>query len=247
MDASLALFALIGFLAQIVDGALGMAFGVICSSSLLAMGVPPVMASAAVHAAEVVTTGVSGASHVWHRNVDRRLFVTLAATGVAGGVAGATVLTGLPDTAVRVFVAIYLVGMALLILQRIGGGPSAGFRPPATALGLGGGFLDAIGGGGWGPIVTSSLIATGGEPRRTIGSVNTAEFFVTVAVSVTFLAHIDLAAYGAIVLGLVIGGAAAAPLAGWVIKVMPQRIALVLVAIVVSVQAALSVHALFAA
>ncbi|WP_207479948.1 sulfite exporter TauE/SafE family protein [Arenibaculum pallidiluteum] len=247
MDTDILLFAAIGFLAQMVDGALGMAFGVICSSSLLAFGLPPALASASVHAAEVVTTGISGASHLYNRNVDRTLFLKLVATGVVGGVVGAYILTGLPETAVKAFVAVYLVGMALLILDRVRGRVRKGFRPPPQLVGAGGGFLDAVGGGGWGPLVASSLIATGGEPRRSIGSVNLAEFFVTAAISVTFLFHLDLAQYGRIVLGLVIGGALAAPLAGYLIRIMPQRLALGLVAAVVASQAALSVYGLFTA
>lgn len=246
MDADILIFVALGFLAQMVDGALGMAFGVICSSGLLAFGLPPVIASAAVHAAEVVTTGISGASHIYNRNVDKALFLKLVVPGVAGGVVGAYILTELPETTVRTFVAVYLVGMALLILDRVLGRVRDSFKPAPQALGVGGGFLDAIGGGGWGPIVASSLIATGGEPRRSIGSVNLAEFFVTVAISVTFLLSMDLAHYGRIVLGLIIGGALAAPLAGYLIRVMPQRVALVLVCVVVASQAALSIYALFA-
>ncbi|HWL70568.1 MAG TPA: sulfite exporter TauE/SafE family protein [Geminicoccus sp.] len=242
MDVDILMFVAIGFLAQMVDGALGMAFGVICSSSLIAFGLPPVMASASVHAAEIVTTGISGGSHVWHRNVDKRLFLRLAVTGVAGGVVGAYLLTGLPTDIVKAFVAFYLVGMALLIIDRVRGRVHEGVKPPPQVLGAGGGFLDAIGGGGWGPIVASSLMATGGEPRRSIGSANCAEFFVTVAVSVTFMLHLELAEYSRIVLGLVIGGALAAPLAGWLIRIMPQKLALGLVAIVVSAQAVISLY-----
>jgi uncharacterized membrane protein YfcA len=113
MDPQIALFAGIGFLAQMIDGALGMAFGVIASSSLIALGLPPALASASVHAAEIVTTGISGSSHVWNRNVDRELFLKLVFTGVAGGAVGAYVLTGLPEEIVKPFVTIYLSLMAL--------------------------------------------------------------------------------------------------------------------------------------
>jgi uncharacterized membrane protein YfcA len=247
METDILFFVAIGFLAQLVDGALGMAFGVICSSSLLAFGLPPAIASASVHAAEVVTTGISGASHVYHRNVDRALFQKIVITGVLGGVVGAYILTELPETSVKVFVAVYLVGMALLIFNRVLGRVPRGFKPPPQLLGVGGGFLDAVGGGGWGPIVVSSLVATGGEPRRSIGSVNLAEFFVTMAISVTFLFHLNLAQYGRIVLGLVIGGAVAAPLGGYLIRIIPQKIALGLVGVVVASQAAISIYGLFAA
>jgi len=235
MDYEILIFAGIGFLAQIVDGALGMAFGIIASSSLLAFGAPPALASAAVHAAEIVTTGCSGLSHLWHRNIDRRLLLRLAAAGVAGGVAGAYLLTELlPEGIVRPLVTVYLFGMALLIFGRVLGRTSKGPWLPVAPLGFGGGFFDAIGGGGWGPLVASTLIATGDEPRRSVGTVNAAEFFVTLSVSVAFLATLDLAGYWRIVLGLVIGGVLAAPLAGWLIRVLPSRVAMVLVGIVVT-------------
>src|ERR687894_931543 len=119
LSGELAFYIAIGFVAQLVDGALGMAYGLIATSALLASGAPPTVASASVHAAEVVTTGLAGASHVWHRNVDWRTFRRLAMAGVIGGVTGAYILTELPETPVKVFVALYLFGMALLILHRI--------------------------------------------------------------------------------------------------------------------------------
>lgn len=234
MDEQILLFAAIGFLAQMVDGALGMAFGVIASSSLIALGAPPALASAAVHAAEVATTGVSGASHIWHRNVDRSMFLRLVVAGVFGGVLGAYVLTGLPEAIIKPIVTVYLLAMAILIFARVLGRVPRSWQPPLPALGGGAGFLDAIGGGGWGPLAASTLLATGDQPRRTIGSVNLAEFFVTCAISVTFLTQLDLASYGKIVLGLIIGGAMAAPLAGYLIRILPTRTALVLVGTVVA-------------
>jgi uncharacterized membrane protein YfcA len=140
MDAELLLFIGIGFVAQIVDGALGMAFGVIVTSALLTTGVAAPAASAAVHAAEVVTTGISGASHVWNRNVDRALFLKLVITGVCGGVLGAYVLTGLPEEIIKPFLAVYLACMALLIGARIGGWSFSRWKPPAPAVGGAGGF-----------------------------------------------------------------------------------------------------------
>jgi uncharacterized membrane protein YfcA len=242
MDLQLALFILIGFLAQMVDGALGMAFGVIASSSLIAIGAPPAIASAAVHAAEIVTTGISGASHIWNRNVDRALFMRLTIAGVLGGVTGAYVLTGLPEHIVKPLVTVYLAAMALLIFARIAGWSLHHWRPPTSAIGAGGGFLDAVGGGGWGPLVASTLIATGDNPRPSVGSVNLAEFFITVSISAAFMMQLDLADYGRLVLGLIIGGAIAAPLAGYVLRVLPMRLALILVGIVI---AALCLYNLF--
>jgi uncharacterized membrane protein YfcA len=230
----LAFYIGLGFAAQLVDGALGMAYGLIASSALLASGATPAISSASVHAAEVVTTGLAGASHVWHENVDWRTFRRLAAAGVLGGLVGAYVLTELPEKPVKVFVTLYLFGMALLILRRIIVGdverkPVRGTIP----IGLAGGFLDAIGGGGWGPMVNATLIARGERPRISIGSVSLAEFFVTAAISAMFVLSLDLATYGRVVLGLIIGGALAAPFAGWFSRVLPQKILMSLVAVVV--------------
>jgi len=245
MDNELILFIVVGFAAQIVDGALGMAFGVIVTSALLTIGVSAPAASAAVHAAEMVTTGISGASHVWNRNVDRGLFLKLVATGVCGGVLGAYVLTGLPEEIIKPFLAVYLTCMALLIGARIAGWSFSRWKPPVPAVGGAGGFLDAVGGGGWGPLVASTLIATGDNPRKTIGSVNLAEFFVTTSVSVAFVLQLDLATYGKIVLGLIIGGAIAAPLAGLILKKLPQRMALILVGVVVACLSVVNIVRLF--
>jgi uncharacterized protein len=244
LSSDLALYVALGFAAQLVDGALGMAYGLLCTAALLAAGAPPAVASASVHAAEVVTTGLAGGSHLWHRNVDWRLFRRLAPAGVAGGALGAYALTELPVATVKVVVVAYLIGITALIAWRVFTGRTArqvralGVAP----VGAGGGFLDAIGGGGWGPIVTSTLVARGEEPRRAVGSSSLAEFLVTAAVSATFVAVLDLAAYGRVVLGLIIGGALAAPLAGWFSRVLPQRVLMGAVAVVVG---GLAAHALF--
>jgi uncharacterized membrane protein YfcA len=225
LSGELAFFVALGFAAQLVDGALGMAYGLIATSALLAFGAPPAVASASVHAAEVVTTGLAGASHVWHQNVDWRLCRRLAAAGVLGGVVGAYVLTELPERTVKIFVTIYLLAMTGLIVWRIVRKRLERRQVPGEVpLGMAGGFLDAIGGGGWGPIVNSTLIAGGESPRHSIGSVSLSEFFVTAAISLTFLVALDLDTYGRVVLGLIIGGAFAAPLAGWFSRAMPQRL-----------------------
>lgn len=224
----------IGFLAQIVDGTLGMAFGIIVSSSLLAFGATAAFASAAVHMAEVATTGASALSHAWHRNVDWRQFVRLSVAGVIGGVLGAYVLVDLlPKELVRPLVAAYLLGMAALIFERLLRRKARAAKIPAIPLGFAGGFLDAIGGGGWGPMVASSLLASGDEPRRSVGTANAAEFFVAAAVSAAFLATLDFSELWCDVLAVVLGGIAAAPFAGWLVRVMPSRIAMILVGSIV--------------
>ena len=231
----LILFAAVGFAAQLVDGALGMAYGVVSSTVLLAFGVPPAAASASVHAAEVFTTAASAGSHAWHRNVNWRLFALLAIGGVIGGVLGAFVLTSIDGDTIKPFIVIYLALMGLLILWRAFRGVvprKISMKWPAP-LGVLGGFMDAVGGGGWGPTVTSTLVGSGGNPREAIGTTNTAEFFVTVAISATFVWALvtghwkdagDLMQHAWAVAGLIIGGVLAAPLAGWVTKIVPVRV-----------------------
>jgi uncharacterized protein len=243
-SSDLALYVALGFAAQLVDGALGMAYGLLCTSALLASGTPPAVASASVHAAEVITTGLAGGSHLWHRNIDWRLFRRLAPAGVAGGALGAYVLTELPMGIVKAVVAVYLVGITALITWRVFTGRTArqvrvlGVAP----VGAAGGFLDAIGGGGWGPLVTSTMVARGENPRHAIGSSSLSEFLVTAAISATFVSMLDLSTYGRVILGLIIGGALAAPLAGWFSRILPQRALMGAVAVVVG---GLATHGLF--
>ncbi len=239
------LFLIVGFLAQIVDGALGMAYGVVSSSVLLAFGVPPAAASASVHAAELFTTAASAGSHVWHRNVNWRLFRRLAPVGILGGVLGTYVVTSVDGSQLRPWVAAYLGIMGIYILYRgIRAARPVDHHPTALILPLGaaGGFMDAIGGGGWGPVVTTGLIGSGGSPREMIGTANTVEFFLTAAISAAFVAALvtghweeseGLTAYLWPVLGLIIGGVAAAPLAGFVTRVVPTRTLTIIVGILI--------------
>jgi uncharacterized membrane protein YfcA len=217
--AALLPFILIGFTAQMVDGALGMAFGMISSTLLLTMGVPPAAASAGVHTAETFTTAVSGISHVAHRNVDWRLFFRIVIPGVIGGITGAYLLTQVSADAAKPAVLIYLTALGLYLFYRGIMHRHTERRPKVVApLGLAGGFLDAAGGGGWGPIVTSNLLVQGSNPRKTIGTVNTAEFFLTVTISITFIAALGWEAFTVATLGLLIGGVAAAPFGAWIAK-----------------------------
>mgnify|MGYP000954408763 FL=1 len=229
------MFALVGFLAQAVDGALGMAYGVISSTALLTLGVPPAMASASVHAAEVFTTAASAGSHAFHKNVNWKLFAPLAIGGCIGGGLGAFVLTSIDGAVIKPYIAAYLALMGLMILYRAW--RQAHPRPFPTRysgpLGLVGGFLDAVGGGGWGPTVTSAMVGAGAEPRISVGTTNTAEFFVTATISATFLAavlsgHWDeaegLGEHASAVLGLIVGGLLSAPLAGFMVKMAHPRL-----------------------
>ena len=224
------LFLLVGFLAQLIDGAVGMAYGVVSSSVLLAFGVPPAQVSATAHAAECFTTGASGASHLIHRNVDWKLFWRLAPAGVVGGVIGAYLLTGFDPTFIKAVVVAYLGVLGVFMLGRAIAGPKE--EPPhlkhVIPLGIAGGFLDASGGGGWGPIVTSSLIGQGTTPRYAIGSVNLAEFFVTAAISGTFFLTIGLELWP-IISGLILGGVIAAPFAAYATKHLPDKALMIIV------------------
>lgn len=229
------LFFMVGVFAQAVDGALGMAYGVISSSVLLAFGVPPATASASVHGAEVFTTAASAGSHVWHKNVEWRLLVPLAVAGVIGGVLGAYVLAGIDGDAIKPFVIVYLALMGIYILWRATHDVLPKRIRPAwivAPLGVVGGFFDAIGGGGWGSTVSSTLVGAGAEARRAIGTANTAEFFVTVAITATFVWALvtghwrdadALENHFTAVAGLVAGGLLAAPFAGLITKRVPQR------------------------
>lgn len=234
--ASLLPFIAVGFAAQLVDGALGMAFGVISNTLLVGvLGLPPAQASQRVHVVECFTTATSGISHLLHGNIDPQLFFRLLIPGVIGGVAGAYVLTSLHAEEVRPFVLIYLAGVGLYLLWR------GLFYPPkvrearyVAPLGLVGGFLDAAGGGGWGPVVTSNLLIQGADPRKVVGTVNSVEFFLTVTISAAFIYHLGLADVAGATLGLLIGGVVAAPLGAWAAKHFPPRTMLILVGVILT-------------
>jgi uncharacterized membrane protein YfcA len=180
--AALLPFIAVGFAAQLVDGALGMAFGVISNTLLVAvMGVPPALASQRVHVVECFTTATSGISHLLHGNIDGKLFARLVVPGVIGGFAGAYLLSSIDAAIVKPFVLIYLAAIGLYILARgILYPPKIKEAKLIAPLGLLGGFLDAAGGGGWGPVVTSNLLIQGADPRKVVGTVNSAEFFLTI-------------------------------------------------------------------
>jgi uncharacterized membrane protein YfcA len=228
------LFLIVGFLAQAVDGALGMAFGAISATVLLSFGVPPAQASASVHTAELFTTAASGSAHLVHRNVDWQLFWRLAPAGIVGGCLGAYVLTSFEGEAVKPLITTYLAVIGLyLIIRSFRKIPSKPVPASVVApFGAVGGFLDAAGGGGWGAMVTGGLLGAGAPPRYVIGTVNASEFLITLSVSVTFLASLisghweatgTLTQYGWSVAGLITGGLFAAPMAGWMVKTVPEK------------------------
>jgi uncharacterized membrane protein YfcA len=233
MTADLLLFVVVGFSAQMVDGALGMAYGVISTSVLMSFGVTPAVASASVHAAEVFTTGASAFSHWRLGNTDNKLFARLAIPGAFGGIIGAYVLAELPSDLVRPFVHAYLAAIGAFLLWKGLSKPiEPGLPRHVSLLGLCGGFLDAIGGGGWGALVTSTLAATGTRMRYAIGSTNAAEFVVTMTASATFVFTIGLELWPMIT-GLIIGGVVAAPFAAYMTRLVPDRPLMILVGIVI--------------
>jgi hypothetical protein len=214
-DRDFVIFVAAGFAAQLIDGALGMAYGVSCNSLLLGFGIPPALASASIHTAEVFTTGVSGLSHLLLRNVNRKLLLKIAIPGVVGSFAGAFLLSNLFDGGIlKPVISGYLLLMGVQILRKsLKEDPET--KMPKTGkvsfLGLAGGFFDAIGGGGWGPIVTTNLIHRGNVPKETIGTVNTAEFFITFVSTGVFIFFLGVQSWQ-IVLGLIIGGVLASPI-----------------------------------
>ncbi|WP_428409774.1 sulfite exporter TauE/SafE family protein [Hyphococcus sp.] len=223
MDPTFSAFVAIGFVAQLIDGALGMAYGVASTTALVFIGVPPAVASANVHAAEVFTSAASGASHAVARNIDWRLFRRLALAGSVGAVLGAFLISFIHMDAARPLIAAYLFIMGLVVISKAMKPPTAP-KPveKVRLLGFLGGFADASGGGGWGPIVVSNLLAKGAAPAIAVGTVNLAEFVVTLSASLAFLAALG-PTFGKAALGLVIGGLFAAPIAAFAAKRLPKR------------------------
>lgn len=237
-------FIAVGFAAQLVDGALGMAFGVISNTLLVGvLGVPPAQASQRVHLVECFTTAASGISHLLHGNIDGKLFVRLLVPGVIGGIAGAYVLTSLHADVVKPFVLTYLAGIGLYLLWRgLMYPPRVREAKLVAPLGLVGGFLDAAGGGGWGPVVTSNLLIQGADPRKVVGTVNSVEFFLTLTISAAFIYHLGFADVAGATLGLLIGGMAAAPIGAWAAKHFPPKTMLILVGIVLTLTSGYGVY-----
>jgi len=218
---------IVGVLAQMIDGTLGMAYGVSCSTFLRTFGLSSAMSSACVHAAEIFTTLASGISHLSMKNVDKHLFWRLMIPGVIGGCAGAYLLTAVDDSILSPIISGYLVIMGIVIFVKMFSVPSAKEHKIGNwvcPLALFGGFSDSLGGGGWGPVVTSTLVAADHDVKKTIGTVNTAEFFVTLAESVTFFLTLgSMGEYLLSILGLIVGGIIAAPFSAHLCRKIPVR------------------------
>ena len=226
-------YVLVGIFAQLVDGALGMAYGLTASSLLRGMGVPPVVASATVHAAECFTTGASAVSHHAFGNIDKALFKKLLLPGMLGAALGAALLSALPGDALKPWIAGYLILMGVVVLiKAFGEFPPRRVTTRLQPLGFFGAMLDAIGGGGWGPIVASTLLARGNEFRITVGSVNAVEFFVTLTASITFVLTIGLG-HWQVILGLALGGVIAAPFGAWLVRRVPVKPMMMMVGVLI--------------
>ena len=229
-------FILAGFLAQMVDGLLSMGYGVTSATCLMTFGVNPVAMSAAIHTSEIFTSGISGYSHYKFGNVNKKLFKHLVIPGVLGAILGALLLVYLGEKGgkwLMPIIAVYAGFLGVKILIKA-------FRPQngnkkvkrVGWLAGAGGFLDSFGGGGWGPIVTSSLIAKGKSPKYTVGSVSLTEFFITLASAFTFFVSVGVSHWN-IVLGLMIGGTLAAPIAARLAGKLPRKTMMIAVGIMV--------------
>lgn len=213
----------VGLLAQLVDGSLGMAYGITSTSFLLGIGVPPALSSTSVHVSEMFTTGASAISHYQFKNINKKLFRALL-WGVVGSVAGAYLLSEIIDgNFIKPYISLYMLILGFVILKKAFQKNIAKRKTKRVGiLAIFGGFMDAIGGGGWGPIVTSSLLGQGRNPRYAIGSVNAAEFLITLSSGLTFLFFEGVNSWQ-IILGLVVGGIIAAPFGAILINKVPRR------------------------
>lgn len=233
MSEDFLIYVLAGFVAQLIDGALGMAYGITASSLLMGWGVPPAVVSSTVHAAECFTTGASAISHHAFGNISKDLFRRLLIPGIVGAAVGAFLLSKIDGEAIKPYISGYLLLMGLVIIIKA-------FRPfpprevttKLTPLALVGSFLDAVGGGGWGPIVATNLIVRGNSLRHAVGSVNAVEFFVTFSASLTFFMTIGLG-HWQVIAGLALGGVVAAPLGAFLTKKLPHRPMMVVVGVLV--------------
>lgn len=246
LDSLFYYFVFVGFIAQLIDGALGMAYGATCSSLMMSVGVPPAYATAGVHTAKVFTAGVSGLSHIFLGNIDKNMFFRIVITGVIGSMIGAYVISEVIDGEfIKPYISVYLVFLGIMIfLKAFKAKPAIPVNKNLGILGLYGGFFDAIGGGGWGPLVTSNLLSKGNPAKQTIGTVNTAEFFVAFFSTGIFMLFVDTKAWQ-LIAALIIGGIFAAPLGAYLVKFIPQKILMIVVAVVVILVSLINVVGVF--
>ncbi|EPZ37409.1 hypothetical protein C289_2564 [Anoxybacillus ayderensis] len=235
----LIVFVIVGFIAQLIDGSLGMGYGVTSTTLLLAFGIAPAVASASVHLAEVVTTAASGVSHIKFGNVDRDMVIKLIIPGSLGAFVGACFLSNLPGDFIKPYISLFLLALGFYIMYRfLFLSPRQDQQPPRkfsnkqlVPLGLVAGFLDATGGGGWGPISTPVLLANKGmEARKVVGTVDTSEFAVALSATIGFVISLGWEQFNWFWVGtLMLGGIIAAPIAAWLVRKMPSHLLGVLV------------------
>jgi uncharacterized membrane protein YfcA len=227
-------FFFIGVFAQLVDGTLGMGYGATSTSFLLAYGVQPVVSSTGVHVAEMFTTGVSAISHHRFGNINKKLVKHLLIPGVLGSITGAYLLSDIIDGEdIKPFIAIYMIILAVIIIRKALA--KTIIKKKTKKLGIlaaFGGFMDAVGGGGWGPIVTSTLLGRGRNPRYTIGSVNAAEFAVSFASGITFMLFGGIHGWQ-VIIGLILGGVIAAPLGAYLVNKIKRKPMMIAVGVLI--------------
>ncbi|KKI91941.1 membrane protein [Bacillus sp. SA1-12] len=230
----LIIFAIVGFFAQLIDGSLGMGYGLTSTSLLMAFGVAPAVASASVHMSEIVTTAASGASHYRFGNVDKKMLIKLMIPGALGAFFGAAILSSIPGDLIKPYLSFFLMLMGIYVLTRFSfkrknsnemekesEGSSTWYLVPLGAVA---GFFDAVGGGGWGPINTPTLLSIkGAVPRKVIGTVGASEFAVTASATLGFLLFLGWEQLNWIwVLAFIIGGVIAAPIAAFLVRIIPS-------------------------
>ncbi|MFH6943655.1 sulfite exporter TauE/SafE family protein [Flavobacterium sp. FlaQc-50] len=234
LNQELLVFFLIGVFAQLVDGTLGMGYGATSTSFLLAYGVPPVISSTGVHVAEMFTTGASAISHHRFGNINKKLVKNLLIPGVLGSAIGAYLLSDVIDgEVIKPFIAVYMIVLAIIIIRKAL--LKNIIKKKTKKLGFlatFGGFMDAVGGGGWGPIVTSTLLGRGRNPRYTIGSVNAAEFAVSFASGITFMLFGGIHGWQ-VIIGLILGGVISAPLAAYLVNKIKRKPMMIAVGILI--------------
>lgn len=238
---------IIGVIAQTIDGSIGMAYGVTATTFLLSQGVSPAVASSSIHISEIFTTGASGLSHWRLDNINKKLFLNLVFPGVAGGLIGVLILTNIDGKILKPWIAMYLMTMGIYIILKA-------FKKniliakinskKITPLAFTGGIIDAVGGGGWGPVVTTTLLSSGHEPKKTIGSVNSSEFFITTTTGLSFAIFVGINNPETI-FGLISGGILIAPFAAKITTKLPTKLIMLIVGILITSLSMITVSKFF--
>lgn len=234
----------VGIIAQLVDGALGMAYGITATTFLLSSGFSPAIASASIHISEIFTTGASGLSHWQMGNINKKLFRALIIPGIIGGLTGVFLLTNIDANVIRPWIAIYLLVMGFYVF--IKAFKIVSFKDDAKhkkifPLAFFGGFIDSLGGGGWGSVVSSNLLGSGHEPKKTIGSVNAAEFFLTITTGTSFAFLMGIS-YFEVIAGLIVGGIIAAPIAAKITSKLPAKFLMIFVGLMIMMLSIINIY-----